>query len=181
MLAQLLLNVGASIAGGIAGHFESKNANMVELKKIDADRERDMMLGQLNQVQAFYESLDRSDDPKKIVSKGHSFFGFGKAYEKTTYRYAPIPARRNRFIIMCLLASAYAFAVSFCAFGADIPISSFPTQPESYKWLSLFGFSLVEGVKNDVYELTLGGLILPLLSPISFAITKYVTGADSRK
>jgi len=181
MIAQLLLNVGTSIAGGLVGYMESKSSNMLELEKIKAEVQRDQMLGQQNQLKDFYETLDRADDPKKFATKGFYFFGFGKAYEKITYKYVPIPARVHRYRIMLILAAAYAFAVCASILLADIPIQSFPSAPESYKWLNLLGFSLVEGTKNSVYQLTLGGIILPLLSPVSFAITKWLTGSDIRK
>lgn len=173
-MIQLLLPLLTALAGGITGFFESRAANAVELKKIEADRERDSILGAQKQVEAYYNSMRRTDDPKKVKIQ---IWGF--TYE--TYKYTAIPTRLYQFRVMWLLTLAYSFVVCCATLGADIPIWSFPAAPDQYKWLTLLGFSLVEGTKTSVYALTLGGILLPLLSPFFFAFTRYVTGPSQAK
>ena len=175
MLIPLLANLGAAGVGGWVGLQEAKAKNMVELERIKQETERDKEVARQGQLKSFYEALDRKDDPKLNHYKRSFFWGL-YAYETNVYKFASIPARYYRFIVMLLLASAYAFDIALCAVFADVPIQSFPAAPEQYKWLSFLGFTLVEGTKNNVYELTLGGLILPLFTPVTYAITRYVTG-----
>lgn len=171
---QLILPLLTALAGGITGLIESRAANAVELKRLENDRERDGLLAAQNQVEAYYNSHNRTDDAKKVK---FSIWGFN--YEG--YRYVAIPSRKYQFRVMFLLTCAYSFVVCCATLGADIPIWSFPSAPDSYAWLSLFGFSLVEGTKTSVYQLTLGGILLPLLSPFFFAFTRYVTGPSQMK
>lgn len=173
-MIQLLLPLLTALAGGISGILESRAANKVELERLKNDRERDNNLAAQNQIEAYYKNISRVDDPTPFK---FSLWGF--TYE--THRYVPIPARRYRYNVMLLLTLAYSFVVGCAVLGADIPIWSFPAAPDSYKWLSFLGFTLTQGTKTAVYELTLGGILLPLLSPFFFAFTKYVTGADIRK
>jgi hypothetical protein len=179
MIGQLLIPALSSLGGAISGYLESRSANEVELKKLDIEARRDERLAVSGELKVFHETLDRQDDPKQFVLNGHNLFG--KPYEKKIYKYVPIPARTQRFYIVLVYSIAYALTVCWAGYKADMVIWSFPSSPDSYKWLSFFGFTLVEGTKVVVHQLTLGGLILPLLSPISFMVTKYVTGADIKK
>jgi hypothetical protein len=173
-MIQLLLPLLTALAGGVTGLMESRSANSVELKKLDNDRERDAILAAQGNIKDYYESNTRSDDPKlnKI-----QLWGF--TYE--SYKYVQIPTRLYQFRVMWLLTLAYCFVVGCSVLGADIPIWSFPASPDAYKWFSLLGFSLTEGTKTSVYQLTLGGILLPLLSPFFFAFTRYVTGPSQSK
>ena len=173
-MIQLLLPLLTALAGGLTGFFESRASNAVELKRLDNDKDRDAILGAQNQIEAYYNSFNRSDDPKPTKL---SLWGFN--YE--SYKYVSIPARRYQFNVMFLLTLAYSFVVCCATLGADIPIHSFPASPDQYKWLTLLGFSLVEGTKTEVFQLTLGGILLPLLSPFFFAFTRYVTGPSQLK
>lgn len=173
-MLQLLLPILSTIAGGIAGIFQSRADNAVELEKLRNERERDMALARDQQIKSFYESMDRADDPKKFTIQ---LWGFKYDY----YKFVSIPARRYRFDIMFVLSVAYALVVCYAAIDADRVLWSFGATPNTSKWFAFMGFSLVETSKQAVYQLTLGGIILPLLSPISYTIAKYVTGSDRVK
>lgn len=179
MIGQLLINGAASLGGGIIGAIENAAANNAEIKRIEVEADRDKEIARQNQLKDFYITLDRADDPKKVTEKRTN--RKGETVEKVNYKHISIPARKQRFYIVLVLACAYALTVLWCGIDADRAILSFPAEPDKYKWLDFWGFTLVEGSKTSIWQLTLGGLILPLLSPVSFTLTKYVTGADWRK
>ena len=173
-MIQLLLPLITAIAGGIVGLLESRSATRVERQRLENERERDAILGAQNQIEAFYKSHQRNDEAKRF-----KISILGIRYEG--YRYLPIPSRVYQFHVMFLLTAAYCFVVCIAAIAADIPIWSFPAAPDQYSWLNIFGLSLVEGTKTSVYQLTLGGILLPLLSPFFFAFTRYVTGVSPNR
>jgi hypothetical protein len=177
MVGQILLNLAASAAGGVVGLIEKSSANKLEARKIDAEAERDKEMARQKQIKDFYDTLDRHDNPKKTTSEKNILWGLLR-WKTSKYVFTSIPARRDRSIGAWMLIASYSILILWCGFGADIPIQSFPADPATSKWFEFFGFTLLTKTGTDVYQLTLGGLILALASPLSFAITKWLTGTD---
>lgn len=180
MVGQILINLLAAGAGGIAGLIENSGANKLEVEKIKAESERDKLLATQKQLDSFYSNLRTSDEPKQQKTKRKILWGLFE-WETSKYAFAPTPARAYRGLAALLLVTSYSILLLWCGFAADLPIQSFPADPEKTELFKFFGFSLYTSTHTEVYQLTLGGLILALSTPISFTISKWLTGIGFRR
>ena len=174
-MLQLLAPILSSLGGGFVGLIEAFMSAKQEASKVQAERELNQQLAQSDQLEKFYSSHKRDDEPKPFSWKFLGFSGNG-------HKYVAVPSRKQQFICMLIMTLAYAFVVGMAVVNPSCEIISFAASPESVKWINLLGlFSLRESTVTPVYALTLGGILLPLLSPFFFCFTRYVTGTSSSK
>lgn len=174
--------LGSSAGGALIGFLQMLLSN----KERDKDRQHSERMAHINGANEFQKQLNESAG---VIKKEETHYGptylfnlkFGTPHSKVRYKMVGIPARFHRAIIIGMLASAYTAVLLMCAADPTQTIHSFASEPEVTKFEFLYGLFGYSKTENNIYLLTTGGLILPLLYPIAFILSKWIVGIDLRK